>query len=38
VRVFQPPSGAGFSLHFTRDGSTALSAAVVPRLDIVRIR
>jgi hypothetical protein len=38
VRVFQPPSGAGFSLHFTRDGSTALAAALVPRLDIIRIR
>lgn len=38
VRVFQPPSGAGFSLHFTRDGSAALSAALVPRLDIIRIR
>jgi hypothetical protein len=38
ARVFQPPQGAGFSLHFTRDGSTALSAALVPRLDIIRIR
>ena len=38
VRVFQPPSGAGFSLRFTRDGTTALSAALVPRLDIIRIR
>jgi hypothetical protein len=38
VRVFQRPSGAGFSLHFTRDGSAALSAALVPRLDIIRIR
>jgi hypothetical protein len=38
VRVFQAPSGAGFSLHFTRDGSAALSAALVPRLDIIRIR
>jgi hypothetical protein len=38
VRVFQVPSGAAFSLHFTRDGSTALSAALVPRLDIIRIR
>jgi hypothetical protein len=38
VRVFQPPQGAGFSLHFTRDGSAALSAALVPRLDIIRIR
>ncbi len=38
VRVFQPPMGAGFSLHFTRDGSAALSAALVPRLDIIRIR
>ena len=38
VRVFQAPSGAGFSLRFTRDGSTALSAALVPRLDIIRIR
>ena len=38
VEVFQPPSGAGFSLRFTRDGSTALPMAVVPRLDIIRIR
>ena len=38
VRVFQAAMGAGFSLHFTRDGSTALSAALVPRLDIIRIR
>jgi hypothetical protein len=38
VRVFQAPSGAAFSLHFTRDGSTALPAALVPRLDIIRIR
>jgi hypothetical protein len=38
ARVFQAPSGAGFSLHFTRDGSTALAAALVPRLDIIRIR
>jgi hypothetical protein len=38
ARVFQPPQGAGFSLRFTRDGSTALSAALVPRLDIIRIR
>jgi hypothetical protein len=38
VRVFQPPLGAAFSLHFTRDGSTALPAALVPRLDVIRIR
>ena len=38
TRVFQAPLGAGFSLHFTRDGSTSLSAALVPRLDIIRIR
>ncbi|HET9710203.1 MAG TPA: hypothetical protein VFP39_18005 [Gemmatimonadales bacterium] len=38
ARVFQPPNGAGFSLHFTRDGSTALAAALVPRLDVIRIR
>ena len=38
VRVFQAPSGAAFSLHFTRDGTTALPAAMVPRLDIIRIR
>lgn len=38
VRVFQPPSGAAFSLHFTRDGATALPAGLVPRLDIIRIR
>ena len=38
ARVFQPPSGAGFSLHLTRDGSTALAAGLVPRLDIIRIR
>ena len=38
VRVFQPPNGAGFSLRFTRDGSTSLAAALVPRLDVIRIR
>lgn len=38
VRVFQAPAGAAFSLRFTRDGSTALPAALVPRLDIIRIR
>jgi len=38
VRVFQAPSGAAFSLHFTRDGTTALPAAMVPQLDIIRIR
>ena len=38
VRVFQPPSGAGFSLRFTRDGSTSLAPTLVPRLDIIRIR
>ena len=38
VRLFQPPSGAGFSVRFTRDGTAALSAALVPRLDIIRIR
>jgi hypothetical protein len=38
VRVFQAPSGPAFSLRFTRDGSTALPAALAPRLDIIRIR
>ena len=38
VRVFQPPMGAAFSLHFTKDGASPLSAALVPRLDIIRIR
>jgi hypothetical protein len=38
VRAFQAPSGPAFTLRFTRDGTTALPAALVPRLDIVRIR
>jgi len=38
VRLFQPPQGAAFSLHFTKDGATALPAALTPRLDIIRIR
>lgn len=38
LRVFQAPSGPAFSLHFTRDGATALPAALVPRLDVIRIR
>jgi hypothetical protein len=38
VRAFQAPSGPGFTLRLTRDGTTALPAGPVPRLDIVRIR
>jgi hypothetical protein len=38
VRAFQAPGGAGFVLQFTKNGSTALPASLVPRLNILRIR
>jgi len=38
VRVVQPPSGAAFTLHFSGSGGGPVSAALVPRLNIVRIR
>jgi len=38
VRAVQPPSGAAFTLHFSANGTTAVSPAVVPRLVVLRIR
>jgi hypothetical protein len=38
VRVVQPPGGAAFTLQFTGGGGSPVSAAIVPRLNVVRIR
>ena len=38
VRVIQPPNGAAFTLHFSNPSGSAISAAVVPRLNVLRIR
>jgi len=38
VRVVQPPGGATFTLHLSANGTAPVSNAVVPRLNIVRIR
>jgi hypothetical protein len=38
VRVVQPPGGATFTLHFSANGTTPVSTAIVPRLNVVRIR
>jgi len=38
VRVMQPPNGAAFTLHFSGPGGAAVSAVVVPRLNVLRIR
>jgi hypothetical protein len=38
VRAVQPAGGAAFTLHFSADGTNAVSAAVIPRLVVLRIR
>lgn len=38
LRALQGPAAPAFTLLFSRDGSGALPAAVVPRLTIIRIR
>lgn len=38
VRAVQAPGGAAFTLHFSANGTTAVSPAVTPRLTVVRIR
>jgi hypothetical protein len=38
VRAVQQAGGAAFTLHFSANGTTAVSPSVVPRLTIVRIR
>lgn len=38
VRAVQPPGGAEFTLHLSADGTNAVSAAVIPRLVVLRIR
>ena len=37
-RALQAPSGPAFSLRFSRDGSTALPAAIASRLSVIRLR
>ncbi len=38
VRAVQPAGGAAFTLHFSADGTNAVSAAVIPRLVVLRVR
>lgn len=38
VRVMQPPNGAAFTLHFSGPGGATISALVVPRLNVLRMR
>jgi len=38
VRAVQPAGGAAFTLHFSANGTTAVSPAVTPRLIVLRIR
>src|SRR3989442_2985336 len=38
VRAVQQAGAAAFTLHFSANGTTAVSPSVVPRLNIVRIR
>ena len=38
VRAVQPAGGAAFTLHFSANGTAAVSPAVVPRLNVLRIR
>jgi len=38
LRVMQAPNGAAFTLHFGGPGGAAVSPAVVPRLNVLRIR
>ena len=38
VRAVQPAGGAAFTLHFSANGTTAVSPSVIPRLVVLRIR
>lgn len=38
VRAMQPAGGAAFTLHFSANGATPVSPAIVPRLVVLRIR
>lgn len=38
ARALQAPGGPAFTVSFSRDGSAALPAAIVPRLSVIRIR
>ncbi len=38
LRAVQPAGGAAFTLHFSGNGTTAVSPAVIPRLVVLRIR
>jgi len=38
VRAVQAPGGAAFTLHFSANGTTAVSPVVIPRLIALRIR
>ncbi len=38
LRAVQPAGGAAFTLHFSANGTTAVSPAVIPRLVVLRIR
>ena len=38
VRAMQAPGGAAFTLHFSGSGGGPVSAAIVPRLNVIRIR
>ena len=38
VRAVQAPGEAAFTLHFSANGTAAVSPAVVPRLNVLRIR
>jgi hypothetical protein len=38
LRALQGPGAPAFSLFFSRDGTAALASAIVPRLNVIRIR
>jgi hypothetical protein len=38
ARVLQPPGGAGFTLRLSGPGGADIASAVVPRLNVIRIR
>jgi hypothetical protein len=38
LRAVQPPNGAAFTLHFSGPGGAAVGPALVPRLNVLRIR
>ena len=38
VRVVQKPGDPAFTLHFSANGTAAVSPAMVPRLNVLRIR